>query len=127
VVVAANMTSVICLGQSHDSGDYQRLWSARHTAGYIHVYGGPAVLQYVASLETVTRSLITTIALLAVVMLLAGALGISGPAILTFSIWISILGLIVLGAFLINPSPEDLRWSRRHCRRRRRVASLFLA
>jgi hypothetical protein len=34
-------------------------------------------------------------------MLLAGALAISGPAILTFSIWISMLGLIGVGVFLV--------------------------
>ena len=59
------------------------------------------MFQHVASLETVTRSLIATIALLAIAMLLAGGLAVSGAGILTFSIWISILGLIVLGAFLI--------------------------
>ncbi len=59
------------------------------------------MFQHVASLETVTRSLIATMALLAISMLLAGGLAVSGPAILTLSIWISILGLIVLGAFLI--------------------------
>ena len=50
------------------------------------------MFQHVASLETVTRSLIATIALLAIAMLLAGGLAVSGPAILTFSIWISIWG-----------------------------------
>jgi hypothetical protein len=59
------------------------------------------VFQHVASLETVTRSLIATVALMAIAMLLAGGFAVTGAAILTFSIWISILGLIVLGAFLI--------------------------
>jgi hypothetical protein len=56
----------------------------------------------VASLESLVRSLLATLALLLVVMLLAGGLALSGPAILTFSIWVSILGLIVLGVFLVT-------------------------
>jgi hypothetical protein len=39
--------------------------------------------------------------LVLVVMLLTGGLAISGPAILTFSIWIGILGPVTVGAFLI--------------------------
>jgi hypothetical protein len=95
------MTSVISFDQSDDSGDYERVRSEQHTPGYVQVYGGPAVLQHIASVETVTRSLIAPIALIAIAMLLAGGLAISGPAILTFSIWISMLGLVVLGALLI--------------------------
>jgi uncharacterized membrane protein YphA (DoxX/SURF4 family) len=34
-------------------------------------------------------------------MLIAGGLAVSGPAILTFSIWVSLLGLLAVGAFLI--------------------------
>jgi uncharacterized membrane protein YphA (DoxX/SURF4 family) len=59
------------------------------------------MFQQVASLESVVRSLLATIVLLLVVMFLAGGLAISGPAILTFSIWISMLGLIALGVFLV--------------------------
>ena len=58
------------------------------------------MLQQVASLESITRSLIATLALLVVVMLIGGGLGISGPAILTFSIWLSVLGLLAVAAFL---------------------------
>jgi hypothetical protein len=60
-----------------------------------------AVLQHLASLESIFRSFIATAALLLVAMLIAGGLGISGPAILTFSIWISLIGLVAVGAFLI--------------------------
>jgi len=59
------------------------------------------MLQHLASLRSIIRSLIATLALLLVVMLIAGGLGISGPAILTFSIWISVIGLVAVGAFLI--------------------------
>jgi len=59
------------------------------------------MFQNVASLETITRSLVTALGLLLVVMLVAGGLAITGPAILTFSIWISLLGLLAVGAFLI--------------------------
>jgi hypothetical protein len=59
------------------------------------------MFQHVASLETITRSFIAALGLLLVVMLVAGGLAISGPAILTFSIWISLLGVLALGAFLI--------------------------
>ncbi len=34
-------------------------------------------------------------------MLIGGGLGVSGPAILTFSIWTSMIGLVAVGAFLI--------------------------
>lgn len=57
--------------------------------------------QHLASLESITRSLVATIVLLLVVMLIAGGLGVSGPAVLTFSIWISIIGLVAVGAFLV--------------------------
>jgi hypothetical protein len=59
------------------------------------------MLQHIASLESVVRSLIATVVLLVVVMLVASGLGISGAAILTFSIWISLIGLAAVGAFLI--------------------------
>jgi len=59
------------------------------------------MLQHLASLESITRSLIATVVLVLAIMLVAGGLGISGPAILTFSIWISLMGLVVVGAFLI--------------------------
>jgi uncharacterized membrane protein YphA (DoxX/SURF4 family) len=59
------------------------------------------MFQHVASLETITRSFVAALGLLLVVMLVAGGLAISGPAILTFSIWISLLGLLAVGAFLI--------------------------
>jgi uncharacterized membrane protein YphA (DoxX/SURF4 family) len=59
------------------------------------------MFQRVASLESVTRSLVAALALLVVVMLITGGLGISGPAILTFTIWVSLLGLVAVGAFLI--------------------------
>src|SRR5215471_543750 len=56
----------------------------------------------VASLESVVRSLLATLAVLLVIMLLAGGLAISGPAIFTLSIWISILGLMVIGVFFVT-------------------------
>jgi uncharacterized membrane protein YphA (DoxX/SURF4 family) len=59
------------------------------------------MLNHLASRESITRSLTAAVALLLVVMLVAGGLGISGPAILTFSIWISLIGLLAVGAFLI--------------------------
>src|SRR5712692_286522 len=59
------------------------------------------MFQHVASPETIGRSFIATLGLLLVVMLVAGVLAISGPAILTFSIWVSLLGLLAVGAFLI--------------------------
>jgi len=48
-----------------------------------------------------TRSFIAALALLLVVMLIAGGVGLSGAAILTFSIWLSLIGLVAIGAFLI--------------------------
>jgi hypothetical protein len=42
--------------------------------------------------------LIATIAMLLLVMLVAGGLSIGGPEILTFSIWISLIGLVAVGA-----------------------------
>jgi hypothetical protein len=59
------------------------------------------MLQHLASLESVIRSFIATAVLLLVVMLIAGGLAISGPAILTFSIWIRLISLAVVRAFLI--------------------------
>lgn len=59
------------------------------------------MLQHLASLQSIGRSLAATVALLLVVMLIAGGAGISGAAILTFSIWISMLGLLAVGTFLI--------------------------
>jgi hypothetical protein len=58
------------------------------------------MLQHLASLESIVRSFIATVALLLAAMLIAGGLGIGGPAILTFSIWISLIGLVAVGAFL---------------------------
>jgi uncharacterized membrane protein YphA (DoxX/SURF4 family) len=59
------------------------------------------MLQHLASLDSVIRSFVATVVLLLVVMLITGGLGVSGPAILTFSIWISIIGLLAVGAFLV--------------------------
>lgn len=59
------------------------------------------MLQHVASLQSIGRSFVASVALLFVVMLIAGGAGIRGAAILTFSIWISMIGLVVVGAFLI--------------------------
>lgn len=59
------------------------------------------MFQHLASIESLVRSLLATIAVLLVVMLLAGGLAISGPAILTFSIWMSILGPVAVGLFLV--------------------------
>jgi hypothetical protein len=59
------------------------------------------MFQHVASLGTITRSFVATLGLLLVVMLGAGGLAVSGPAILTVSIWISILGPVAVGAFLV--------------------------
>jgi hypothetical protein len=59
------------------------------------------MLQQLASLDSIIRSFIATVVLLLVVMLIAGGLAISGPAILKFSIWISLIGLVAVGAFLI--------------------------
>jgi uncharacterized membrane protein YphA (DoxX/SURF4 family) len=59
------------------------------------------MLQHLVSLESILRSLIATVVFLLVVMLIGGGLGLSGPAILTFSIWISLIGLVAVGAFLI--------------------------
>src|SRR5689334_10828073 len=59
------------------------------------------MFQHLASLESVIRSLVATVVLLLVVTLIAGGFGISGPAILTFSIWISLIGLIAVAVFLI--------------------------
>jgi uncharacterized membrane protein YphA (DoxX/SURF4 family) len=59
------------------------------------------MFKHLASLQSVIRSLVAALVLLLVVMLVGGGLGVSGPAILTFSIWISIIGLLAIGAFLI--------------------------
>jgi uncharacterized membrane protein YphA (DoxX/SURF4 family) len=59
------------------------------------------MFQHLASLQSVIRSLVATLALVIVVMLIGGGLSISGAAILTFSIWISLIGLVALGVFLI--------------------------
>ena len=59
------------------------------------------MFQRVATLESVIRSLFATIALLLAIMVIAGGLAISGPAILTFCIWISMLSLVAVGVFLI--------------------------
>jgi hypothetical protein len=60
------------------------------------------MLQHLASLESIVRSFIATVGLLLVAMLIAGGLGIGGAAILTFSLWISLIGLVAVGAFLIG-------------------------
>jgi hypothetical protein len=60
------------------------------------------MLQHPASLDSIIRSFIATVALLLVIMLISGGLGMSGPAILTISIWISLIGLLAVGAFLIG-------------------------
>lgn len=75
----------------------------RDTLTWIAFDGGLAsrMFQRVASLQTISRSFLATLALLLVVMLIAGGVGISGPAILTFSIWISLIGLVAVGAFLV--------------------------
>jgi uncharacterized membrane protein YphA (DoxX/SURF4 family) len=59
------------------------------------------MFQHVASLEAITRSFFAALGLLLVVMLVAGGLAISGPAILTFSIWMCLLGLLAVGTFLV--------------------------
>jgi uncharacterized membrane protein YphA (DoxX/SURF4 family) len=59
------------------------------------------MFQHLASRESIGRSFVAALALLLVVMVVAGGLGISGPAIVTFSIWISLIGLVAVGAFLI--------------------------
>ncbi len=66
------------------------------------------MFQHVASFETVTRSFVAALGLLLVVMLVAGGLAVSGPAILTFSIWISLLGLLAVGAFLIGRAQRPI-------------------
>jgi len=48
------------------------------------------MFNHLASLESVIRSLVATVVLLLIVMLIVGGLGITGPAILTFSIWIGL-------------------------------------
>src|SRR5919198_96384 len=60
-----------------------------------------SMFQHVASLQSVTRSLVAALALLVVVMLISGGLAVGGPTILTFSIWVSLLGLVAVGAFVI--------------------------
>ena len=59
------------------------------------------MLQHLASLESIIKSFIATVVLLLAVTLISGGLGISGPTILTFSMWISLIGLVAVGAFLI--------------------------
>jgi hypothetical protein len=59
------------------------------------------MLLHLASLESIIRSFIATVALLLLVMLFTGGLGMSGPVILTFSLWISLIGLVAVSAFLI--------------------------
>ena len=66
------------------------------------------MVQHVASLETITRSFVATLGLLLVVMLVAGGLAVGGPAILTFSIWISIVGLLAVGAFVIGRAQRPI-------------------
>jgi hypothetical protein len=67
------------------------------------------MLRHAASLQSIGRSFAATVALLCVVMLIAGGLGISGVAILTFSIWISMIGLVAVGAFLLARSTRPAR------------------
>src|SRR5438874_436318 len=75
-------------------------WHEATHSRLIATYGG-RMFQHLASLESVIRSLVATVVLLLVVMLITGGLGVSGPAILTFSIWLSLIGLVAIGAFLI--------------------------
>jgi hypothetical protein len=76
--------------------------------------GFDGIVQQLASLESIIRSFIATVVLLLAVMLIAGGLAISGAAILTFSIWISLIGLVAVGAFLITraqrPYAALARW-----------------
>jgi len=90
--------------------DYRETNDASHTHATSVFYGEGAqgMFQHVASPETIGRSFIATLCLLLVVMLVAGVLAISGPAILTFSIWVSLLGLLVVGAFLIARAQRPL-------------------
>jgi hypothetical protein len=74
---------------------------AHYATSLDYVEGAQNRFQHVASLETIGRSFIAALGLLLVVMLIAGGRAISGPAMLTFSIWISLLGLLAVGAFLI--------------------------
>src|SRR5690349_18447292 len=69
----------------------------------IAAHGGISVSMFnnLASPQSVTRSFLAALALLLVVMLIGGGLGVSGPSILTFSIWLSLIGLVAVGAFLI--------------------------
>ncbi len=55
----------------------------------------------IASRESVSRSFIAALALLLVLMLVAGGLGVSGQVFLTIAIWLSLLGTVSVGAFLI--------------------------
>src|SRR5260370_11007768 len=76
---------------------------------HVPLHGGfSSMFQHVASSETVTRSFVATLGLLLLVMLLTGGLAVSGPAILTFSIWISLLGLVAVGAFLIGRAQRPI-------------------
>jgi len=55
----------------------------------------------IASLESIMRSFLGAVALFLVVMLVAGGLGLSGPVVLTIALWVSILGVLAVGVFLI--------------------------
>jgi len=55
----------------------------------------------IATPEAITRSFIGALALLLVLMLVVGGLGLSGATFLTAAIWLSILGVAAVAAFLI--------------------------
>jgi len=104
------MTLVISSDQSDDSGDYRarprRSTLTTRPARWRFIQF--CMFQHIASLESITRSFIAALGLLLVVMLVAGGLAVGGPAILTFSIWISLLGLLAVGAFLIGRAQRPI-------------------
>ena len=55
----------------------------------------------IAGSMSITQSFIAALALLLVLMLVVGGLGVSGPVFLTIAIWLSILGTVAVGVFLI--------------------------
>src|SRR5438876_10860232 len=95
------MTVVTVGDHSHDSSDWQMPRRRDTLSPKCALWRFIGVFRYLASLESVSRSFIATVALLLLVTLIAGGIGISGPAILTFSIWISLIGLVAVGACLV--------------------------
>src|SRR5947208_558507 len=95
------MTVVTVADHSHDSSDWHMPQRRDTLSPNCASWRFIGVFRYLASFESVSRSFIATVALLLVVTLIAGGIGISGPAILTFSIWISLIGLVAVGAFLV--------------------------